>query len=168
MQKEKIGVSSVISHVSVLGTVEHCAELSTTTSRHTLWPFNNPRAAHCSKPICRILLLSPIYRIVYLGMVHSSGRLVHFIYLATIHRICLTCPTYASNRHQSRPRTTPKEVRIFVQACYSRWKDLGHNERSALDPGFLKGYVRRFAQSSSDHRGTPEVGGVPALLQPEV
>ena len=27
------------------------------------------------QPICRIVLPSPIYRIVYLGMVHSSGRL---------------------------------------------------------------------------------------------
>lgn len=37
------------------------------------------------------------------------------------------------------------------------WKPPPHVVRKT--PGYLKHYVRRFAQSSSDHRGTPEFPG---------
>jgi len=52
-------------------------------------------------------------------------------------------------------------VHIASSSCdYTRyWSSLtsAQCEFFFLVPGYLRGYVRRFAQSSHDHRGTPEV-----------
>lgn len=58
----------------------------------------------------------------------------------------------------------PPTVRYIFGYGSLIWKPPPHAIRR--QPGYIKGFVRRFAQSSSDHRGTPEAPGRVVTLVP--